>query len=280
MKKNLFLVALASCFLTFTACSDDNDPVTNTNNAVEQAFDQRYPNTKATWEVEGGYHKADFYEDKNEKEAWFTPAGEWMLTETDISYQQLPVKVRNSFEKSKYAQWKVEDIDQLERPQMETIYVLEVEQGETEYDLVYSEDGILLKEVPDNDNSHHVPSVPSETVVNSIKKMYPDALILEIEKETEGTEVDILDKNVHKEVMFNVKNEWMYTKWEILPLNLPAKVREAIQKLGYDLNNIDDAEVIEYKDGKTYYEVEIERGEFEKDFYFTAEGNEVKAPRF
>lgn len=276
--KKLFSIALTCCFLTLAACSNDNDNINpNTNEAVEQAFNQKYPNTKATWEIEQGYYKAEFHENRKEKEAWFNPAGQWMLTETDISYQELPDAVKNHFEKSKYALWKVEDVDLLERPQMENIYVMEVEKGKTEFDLVYSASGILLKEIADDNNDDiHTPSVPSENIINAIKGMYPEALILEIEKEAQGYEVDILDKGVHKEVMLNTTNEWIYTQWEVLPSSLPAKIVEVISQLGYTQSHIDEVEIIEYKDGKTYYKVELEKGDVEKDIYFTADGNMVK----
>lgn len=146
MMKRFFSVALASCFLTLTACSND-DLNLNGNEVVEQAFNQKYPKANAKWEMERGYFKAEFYENNVEKEAWFTAAG-----------------------------------------------------------------------------------------------------------------------------------EWLFTSWDIAPANLPVKVMESVLKMGFTLTNIDDADVIEFKDGQTYYEVEIEKAEFDKDFYFTSEGIQVKNP--
>ena len=145
--KRFLSVALACCFLTFTACSDDDDSILDGNEAVEQAFNKKYPNVNAEWEMDRGYFKAEFYENNVEKDAWFTQAGEWVMT-----------------------------------------------------------------------------------------------------------------------------------SWDVLPASLPAKVLEAVQKLGYTQLNIDDAELIEYKDGKTYYKLEIEQAGLDRDYFFTPEGEEVKNP--
>lgn len=278
-KKNLLMIAVLSSFITFTSCSSDDDFDSPANEVVEQAFNQKYPGKTAKWEMEQGYYKADFYDNNIEKEAWFNATGEWILTETDLSYQQLPTLVKQGFEQSNYAQWRVEDVEMLERVMMEPVYIIEVEKGESEYDLYFSEDGTLIKEIPDNDNGgHFTPSVPSQSIVNAVKNMYPNAQILEIENETEGIEVDILDNGTHKEVMLNSKSEWMYTKWDVLPSSLPEKIRESVIQLGYTLAEIDDAEIIEHKNGTTYYKLELERGDVEKDVYFTQDGKSVNNP--
>ena len=43
------------------------------------------------------------------------------MTETDIPYQSLPEAVRTSFEASQYANWKIEDVDKVERLNTETV---------------------------------------------------------------------------------------------------------------------------------------------------------------
>lgn len=70
------------------------------------------------------------------------------MTETDLRYADLPAPVRSSYESSTYYNvWKVEDVDKLERKEMAVVYIIEVEKGNQEMDLYYSEDGILVKEV-------------------------------------------------------------------------------------------------------------------------------------
>ena len=74
------------------------------------------------------------------------------MTETDLLYDQLPEAVRKAFSAGEYADWRVEDAERLARAGFEPIYVLEVEKGQTEYELFYAEDGVLIRAVVDADD--------------------------------------------------------------------------------------------------------------------------------
>lgn len=95
-----------------------------------------------------------------------------MLTETDLPYNALPQTVKNSFEASLYAKWKIDDVDMLERPDAGTIYVLDVENGEQDADLHYTEGGILIKEVTDGNGltTSIVPLLPPALLRNSFQR--------------------------------------------------------------------------------------------------------------
>ena len=58
----------------------------------------------------------------------------------------MPPTVQTGFMSSKYADWKREDIDMLESPVQPLQYVIEVENGKTEYQLFFSEEGNLMQE--------------------------------------------------------------------------------------------------------------------------------------
>ena len=161
MKTKAFIMATLVCSsFVFMSCDDDDDKFTP-ESIVTKAFDTKYPDAqRVSWENEAGYVKAEFYTGSYEAEAWFDPQGNWMLTETDLPYKALPQTVKNSFEASLYAKWKIDDVDMLERPDAGTIYVLDVENGEQDADLHYTEGGILIKEVTDgNGDNEHRPSV-------------------------------------------------------------------------------------------------------------------------
>ena len=73
-------------------------------------------------------------------------------------------------------------------------------------------------------------------------------------------EVEILHDGLEKEVVFNGRNEWIRTEWEIHRNQLPTEVIEVIEKAGYSSRHIDDdIDVIE-TDAGLKYEVEIEDG--------------------
>lgn len=95
--------------------------------------------------------------------------------------------MKTAFQQGEYSTWKVDDVDMIERRDVETVYVIETEQGNSEVDLYYSPDGILVKTVLDaggNDGyEDFIPSQPSSSVDAYVKEHYPSARILDIDRE-------------------------------------------------------------------------------------------------
>lgn len=146
MKVKAFMMAALVCCSFVSMSCDDNDDRFTPESIVTKAFEAKYPDAKrVSWEYEAGHVKAEFYLGAYEAEAWFDPQGNWMLTETDLPYSALPQAVKSSFEASRYATWKVDDVDKLERPDAETVYVLDVEKDDVDVDLQYTETGTLIK---------------------------------------------------------------------------------------------------------------------------------------
>ncbi len=156
MKLNsYYLLLIALCgMMTLQSCDNDDNPLAVTA-TTRTAFENRYPDaTHAEWELKAGYHVAEFWENGKEKEAWFTPSGDWCMTETDfgVALSQLPSEVQATFGNSVYGNWHIEDIDFYERPD-KTFYLIEVEaKGEKDHKLFYSPQGVLLKEAVDKNN--------------------------------------------------------------------------------------------------------------------------------
>lgn len=243
MKKNwmLFLFFAASAALTFSGCSDDDnsDVPENTHlvsKEVQAAFNAKYPQAKdVEWELKGDYAVVDFNWDGGEHSAWFNPlSAAWYMTETDVRYENLPEPILTAHKASKYADWRVDDVDKLTREGMETLYVIEVEKGESELDLFYSSTGILVKTVVDTgheeDYDDYLPQPDANGIIAIVKQKYPNATIVEIEREKGLQEVTILDENKEKEVYFNERNEWMGTSWDVQVANLPEAVKNRLWK--------------------------------------------------
>ncbi|MDH6305085.1 putative membrane protein YkoI [Parabacteroides sp. PF5-5] len=267
MKTKTFLLsALLVCnTLAFTSCNDDDNYTPE--DVVVNAFKSKYPQaTKVEWETKAGYKVADFHFNKNELEAWFEPTGEWVMTETDITYNELPQAVQNSFKASSYADWKVDDVDKLERHNTETVYIIEVEQGKQEVDLYYTEDGSLIKEINDNGANTHEPLVVPNSVIEEIKERYPNAQFLEFEREGSYIEIDIRHNNIQKDVLYNSSYEWVSTTWEIRLNDVPQVVLSALKASEYSSYKVDDVDFMEKPDG-AYYIFELESGN--KEVYLT-----------
>lgn len=272
MKTKLSVLALAMCgMLAFTSCDDDDNNYLP-DQTITKAFDEKYPDAgKVEWETKGGYEVAEFHVSGNETEAWFDNKGNWVMTKTEINFGLLPETVRKSLKSSEYKDWKSTDFDKLERSNAATVYVIEVEQGEQEFDLYYTEDGILLKAVPDDDNDNFQPTVVPQTITDAINEMYPGATILEFDSEKTGFEVDILHNNIYKDVYFNTGNEWLYTEWDIKEVNLPDIIMNAYKASDYKDYRIDDIDVIENPAGISYV-LELEKGNDEVKMTISSEG--------
>lgn len=269
MKKNwiLFLFFAAATILTFSSCSDDdnNDAPENTHlvsKEVQDAFHAKYPQAKdIEWELKGNCAIVDFDWDGKEHSAWFNPSSSaWYMTETDIRYENLPESVLAAYKAGEYADWRVDDVDMLTREGMETLYIIEVEKGEAEVDLFYSPTGILVKTVVDtgqeNDYDGFLPQTDVKDITDFISQKYPNASIIEIDRENGMFEVEILDGRVCRDVYFNNKNEWIKTTWDVYYIDLPDAVKEAV-KTKYQGYKIDDVNYVQTSSGD-WYELDLE----------------------
>ena len=279
MKTKVWMMATALVCgsFAFTACDDDDDDNYQPESVVTKAFDTKYPSAqRVSWEYESGFAKAEFYDGVYEVEAWFDPQGNWLLTETDLPYMALPQAVKDAFESSAYANWQVEDVDKIEQPDNGTYYILDLENGERDADLHYSEGGVLIKELTDGNTSDkpHVPTVTPNSIRDEVLKMYPDATIFEIDRDGRGYEVEILHEYIHKEVWFDSDIQWLYTEWEIFASQAPDVVMNALQASQYASYWIDDVHVIQRADG-LFYEFELEQGGRDITVLFSEEGNLV-----
>lgn len=284
-KKWMLLLVAAIGLITFSSCSDDdNDGAPEgthlVSKEVQSAFNTKYPQARdVEWKLKGNYAVVDFDWNGSGHSAWFDPASaSWYMTETDIRYDDLPQPVKAAHEAGEYATWKRDDVDMLVREGMETLYVIEVENGNTDIDLFYSPSGVLVKSVVDTDQDSdyddYLPQPEAQTIIQLVKQMYPDARIVEIDREKNGvTEVEILDGMTCCELYFDKENVWLRTVWEVPLAELLAPVKEAV-KLKYQDYVIDDADYVQTPSGNWYeLDLENERTDHEIDnVKITADG--------
>ena len=278
MKTTILTGAFMLCSIAlFSGCKDQHSGAIP-NETILQAFNNKYPGiNRVSWETKSEYKVAEFKNGANETEAWFDLQGNWVMTETDLPFNQLPQPVRTSFSNSEYADWKVEDVDKLERIQMATLYIIEVEKGETEADLHYSEDGLLVEVIIDREGQgdSYQPAVMPEAIQSFLTEQFPGYTLLDFDREKTGYEVDIKTDGIHKEIMFNASFEWLFTKWEIHRSQLPESVTNALKNSEYGSYGIDDIDVIE-KPAGLFYVIELEQGNKEVTVTFDAEGKLIR----
>lgn len=277
MKTKFLGLLFAMCGIMFVSCNDDDDDIRLNNDAVRTSFESKYPSAdRVSWERKGGYYVAEFALNNKEANAWLDEQGVWYMTETDLRYDDLPQAIKTAFTASEYGDWRVDDVDMIERPDRETMYVLEVEKGNQEYDLYYSEEGILIKAVIDTDDNDdpegYLPSALSEKIQSFLQTKYPQARIIETERDKGFIEVDLIEGKTHLEVVFTTDGEWTYTKTEINRNAVPQNIMNALNASEYGSYSIDDIYLIDTP-ASSYYYFELESGSTEVDLKITEEGN-------
>lgn len=280
MKTKILLMAVALCGLMIQSCDkEDNGKGGDRVSAeVKNAFEENFPNaSRVGWDVKNGYSIAGFRDDNLEKEAWFDKNGNLLLTETDLPFNQLPAPVQAAFNASQWADWTRDDVDMLQRPGMEVVYVIEVEKGQQEYDLYYSAEGLLIKAVPDDDNDseNYLPTTMPEAVSADVAKRFPDGRIIETDMERFGYEVDIIDGRRHYELKYDLQGAWLSTECEVAISEVPEVVRQALAGSDYGSWEIEDIDFFQTPAGD-YYAFELEQGDNEVELKITASGEFMK----
>lgn len=111
----------------------------------------------------------------------------------------------------------------------------------------------------------------NNNIQDFIEQRYDGARILYAEKDFNGeTDVEIIHNNIKKEVKFNRKDKWISTTWDVSISELPDAAKESIN-IQYPEYRIEDVDYVEKPDGNCY-KVEIERGEWDRTVFVTADG--------
>ncbi|MGL4294037.1 MAG: PepSY-like domain-containing protein [Bacteroidales bacterium] len=148
MKASFLLMAvLMISSVAFYSCDDDD----KLPSSVEDAFWAKYPKaTDVSWEKTKHHYVFDFYNNQKPAEAFFNHSSQWEYTETEIPYSSLPTAVQNSFKESQWAGWSYDagDILEIDQPKG-LLYLLDLESGNEEIELLYTPQGELKKSAVD-----------------------------------------------------------------------------------------------------------------------------------
>ena len=110
---------------------------------------------------------------------------------------------------------------------------------------------------------------------NFISTKYPQATILKLDKEKSGTEIDIKDKGIHKEVSFNEKNEWISTQWDTRLEDVPVVVTDELASSAYNQYKVLEVDAIE-KPAGMFYVFELKQDNNKVQLTFDSEGQLIE----
>lgn len=115
---------------------------------VTDSFKEKYPDASGVeWRDKVSVFSAVFSKDGVSYEAKYNSKGEWLNTENIVAVDNLPSVIKEGLEKSKYAEWEIEKVHQVQLPDDNTQYRLLV--GKTDLqkkNLLFSSQGRLLKD--------------------------------------------------------------------------------------------------------------------------------------
>ncbi len=306
--KNLLLTLVCGAFL-FTACNDDDAPSGNDNNIPENvlnAFKAKYPNAKdVAWENVKGYKVAHFNLPASRADkiiythsAWFTYDGRFCQTEKEMTFDQLPAMVKEGlmmYKSEFYPDWNIDDCESVERTDMGSIFVVELEKGDLEREISLSPYGDILKDVLDDDDDDDIlPVLVPNELKEALQKLFPTEFekvsVVEIDFDKNEIEVDILyridnENFAHKEIKFNAKYQWISTETDIAMIDFLDQMKEEFEGLDKKIiekaqelcgvNLLDSKVKVEKKEvaGGISYQFELKVGKKEVEFKVNAQGN-------
>jgi len=145
MKKIIYITAFAILTL-FTSSSFAQ--LRKLPAEVTTAFQEKYPNAKAVeWRDKLSSFAASFQQDSSSYIAQFSSKGEWENTEEAIDESELPEVVKEGFDKSKYADWNLEQVIRIELPDNEVQYKIATAKSDIKKrNLYFNSEGRLLKD--------------------------------------------------------------------------------------------------------------------------------------
>lgn len=126
-----------------------------------------------------------------------------------------------------------------------------------------------------NDDDHHHVITLNKAVTDFIETKYPGAVITETELLANGLiEVDVVHDSKKKEIYFTAADEWVRTEWDVAPSTLSQEVLNSIAT-AYPDYVIDDVDYVQAPAGD-YYEVNVEKGNFEKHLKVSLDGTTIE----
>jgi hypothetical protein len=143
MKMKLLMLMLLSVSLISVNAQFRKIPA-----VVTDSFKVRFPNAEhVNWKDKMETFQAEFKTGVDDVKANFSSKGEWQHTERKYSYDKLPAEVKDGFKKSKFANYSVQDVKEIDDVKDGHEFKLTVKKGNvTKRNLYFTAAGQLVSD--------------------------------------------------------------------------------------------------------------------------------------
>ena len=125
-----------------------NWDVNTVNDVLAQRFRQDFPEARnVEWETNNEIYEVEFYIGHSEFEAFYDKDGNLLMYVQELLTRELPDVVRNAAQ-ARLPGYRFDDIEKVVKG-TRTYFVIEMERGDQEYELVISNKGTILSEKRD-----------------------------------------------------------------------------------------------------------------------------------
>jgi hypothetical protein len=145
--KKVFSIPLLSLFMIL-AVNAGFAQIRKIPAEVTEALKSKYPDASdVTWKDKITVFAAVFEMNNEKYEARFSSKGEWQSTEKEINESELPGEIKDGLSKSKYAEWEIKSIYNIDLPDDKIQYRIQVVKSDLQKkNLLFSSEGQLLKD--------------------------------------------------------------------------------------------------------------------------------------
>ena len=201
---------------------------------VVNAFRSRYPDVDSVvWRKEQAYYVAAFTLTSAPASAWFDEDGNCLLSVKEYPFGQLGVKISEAFSSSRYAAWKVEHVNLLERMRMGELYIIRVTDSGRYLDLYYSRLGNLIRAHAHAGKPVYYPVTVPPKISRIVDSLFNKPEIIDLWKGALSINAAILDSTLYQFAAFTSSQDWICTFWEVSKEKVPPKVMQGFSLSGF-----------------------------------------------
>ena len=143
MKKILLILPL---FIFLAGIKSSQAQVINVPKKSKEHFFKKYPDAKnADWNNNVANYAVKFLLSDTTSRAYYNLNGNWNFTEYYLEESKIPVTVKESFSKSRFADWKTESYAWVENSKGKKAYRIEVRKGIEKMLIYFDKDGREVK---------------------------------------------------------------------------------------------------------------------------------------